>query len=291
MIELLVVLAIVAILVAFLAGAVSRILQSQNQANTNTTLSKLKSAVNKQWAAVVDKARNEAPNATAVTLSGGNPALARVIHIKMRLKQVFPVTFDEVLNPNPTYDLTPLATYKSYLKAQNITGSSGNQAFESSVCLLMALQVGTSGTGVKMEDLGVNSSIADLTLPSGTVVKGLVDAWGTPLFFCRWATAFTDMNPSGAQSGLNDAGDPQGLLNTTTFAIATNSNFTTFKTLLHDLPARAANSQPTSYVLTPIIASAGPDMTLGLDTSTYPIAWSTTSTYNAADNLYSTNVP
>ena len=56
------------------------------------------------------------------------------------------------------------------------------------------------GNGVKLEDLGVNSSLHDFgPTPNGQTVKGLVDGWGKPIVFVRWPVylnAPSTLNPS-----------------------------------------------------------------------------------------------
>ena len=71
--------------------------------------------------------------------------------------------------------------------------------WESSVCLLWALQRGEDGQALKESDIGTGSlkdfgqiapnanNPSSGQTPSGQSVKGLVDGWGTPLFFSRWA--------------------------------------------------------------------------------------------------------
>jgi hypothetical protein len=237
--------------------------------------------------AVRDKANNDTNIPPSFlpgsTFAGSDPDAAhrgRVIFIKAKMKQAFPQTFDEALNPAP---LTPLRAYQAYLGNLGITGSSSaTQLYESSACLLMALQFGEGG--VKSQDLGVGSAVSRVSL-NGKEIEILVDGWKSPLVFCRWPTGSGELNPGGAQPGKgNDPYDPEGYL---TYAGWLNGpGRAAFQQYFHGLPNRDASNQPFSYNLTPLIISAGPDKQLGLD-------FITAGALNASanDNIYSSRLP
>jgi len=207
----------------------------------------------------------------------------RVIYIKLKQRQAFPMTFDEALNPWP---LPPLQPYLAYLNGLGITGSSPQtRDVEPAVCLLMALERSPGGGGVAGEDLGPFA--ADIPLPNGKKARGLVDVWRQPLSFCRWPTDHADMNPTGPRPGSgNDPADPQGLLNSAPWVgtAAYTPSAQAFQNLLHKVPLR--NGPASSYRLAPVIASAGPDRTLGLDLRTFAPQEA-----QANDNLYSVTQP
>ena len=52
-------------------------------------------------------------------MAGNDPNRARVIWVKLRLKQTFPDTFNEALNPVP---MPPLPYYQSVLGAAGLHG-------------------------------------------------------------------------------------------------------------------------------------------------------------------------
>src|SRR5439155_17037941 len=78
---------------------------SQIKSATETTVQKLASSLDQQWKAVMDQAFEETPPAYAMNLSasptgpGGTlqPDIrrARVIHIKTKLRQEFPINFTQ----------------------------------------------------------------------------------------------------------------------------------------------------------------------------------------------------
>jgi hypothetical protein len=238
-------------------------------------LSKLQTVLMTQWKTVGDKANQEAiadptgPTGVIYNMAGnGDPARMRVIWIKMRLRQAFPQTFTEALNPAP---LPALAGYQAYLKSVGIAGSTPQtQPYESGACLLMALQRGPGGGGVNPEDLKFTS---DQPNANGTATyKVLMDSWGSPLTFCRWPTGHViPVNDISA-----DPGDPHGTLaNAAWLATPAAKNF---QTLLHPLPGAGK-----AFPLVPTIVSPGPDKQLGMDPLTL-----TTQSVQANDDLYST---
>jgi hypothetical protein len=234
-------------------------------------------------------------------MAGNDRGRAQVIWTKLRLKQTFPNNFTEALNPAP---LPPLSYYTTKLNALGYTTASTTlpspyqtQPWESSVCLLWALQRGEDGPALKESDFGTGS-LKDFgptqNIPPQTV-KGLIDDWGTPLAFCRWPVNSTQLNPTGAQLGdKNDSDDPSGLLESSTWQ--TSGGLSWFQQYCHPLVAHAAGTEASTYRIYPLIVSAGPNKKLGLDTTTttgtlpLPPAgtgyFATLSAADAADNLY-----
>jgi prepilin-type N-terminal cleavage/methylation domain-containing protein len=300
LIELIVVITIIAILVSLSAAATIRFIGVQQRSNTQTTINKVYDRVNTSYKAYRDQfdPRDTIPSAIHdyILTNLANPndpnaeSRARVIYIKMRYKQVFPMNFKEALNPFP---LPPLPTYQAYLSKLGVTASTG-AAYESSACLLMALSQAQGGGGVNAEALAGGSSVASFALPSGQSIQAFVDAWGTPLTFARWPTGCTLLNPNGLpKSGFNDPGDPQGYLANFVNGWVTSSYAANYRTLLHNLPTSSPTGTPLSYKLVPMIVSAGPDRKLGLDVITPLTNNSTLATlsHDADDNIYSTTAP
>jgi prepilin-type N-terminal cleavage/methylation domain-containing protein len=319
MIELLVVMTIIVLLAAIATGVYFKFIDVQQGNNSNTQLSKLRDLLQKRWNAELKAAQDQIKAGKVpplVTLlagkdGAGNPDVRRaeVIFTKLWMKRAFPMRFNEALDPiNP---LPPLPAFKNALngvvydpsnKAPYTTKQP--QAFESAVCLLIALQHDTGGGSVTMDDLG-GASVLDFTYtdPVATLskpvpgLKGLVDGFGSPVAFCRWPARFTDLNPGGSppQLGNNDPGDPEGKLLESVWL-----NDTTiwpplsppplklrdaYQALCHPIPNQSGGLQ--SFKLVPVIASPGPDKKLGLDWRTFaPLAGT-----DANDNVYSTSLP
>jgi prepilin-type N-terminal cleavage/methylation domain-containing protein len=311
LIELLVVIALVAVLAALAAGTVVRVIDTQTRSNTQTTLTKLQSTLNRQWATYKDQffkedaARgNPGPWSYVFQMAGNDTARARVLWVKLRLSQAFPMTFREALGgtilpaftgpsgPVAATVLPPLPAYVNGLTAAGINAANTGTC-QSAACLLLALQQSPSGGGVKMEDLGVSSSIQicftdpDPVTKAPKPVNALVDGYGTPLQFSRWPTGnalVLSNDPTFGLPGLaNDPTDPQGLLANTTWQKAYPTAIAAFQLAFHKLPTvNAANPAPRSYALVPLLASAGSDKLMGLDPVTMAIV-----TSDANDDLYS----
>ncbi len=275
LIELLVVIAIIGVLVSLTTVTVFRLIGSQQANNTKSELSRLETELQKEYRAAADKFRIEPipPSSSplgnvyytiVLPMANGDPNTARVIWVKLRLKQTFPNNFFEALNPAP---MPPLGLYQNQLSLLGYTTANtvSPQQWESSACLLLALGRAEDGAGVKPETLGLNSFVHSYPTPSGGTIPGLVDGWGQPLAFCRWPCFSPVLNP-GSQplSGdKNDPVDPSGLLVSTTWQ--STGGYATFQAFCHPVPPHAAGQEATTYRLFPLIASEGPDKVLGLD--------------------------
>jgi prepilin-type N-terminal cleavage/methylation domain-containing protein len=270
LLELLVVVAIVGILVALSTSAVFKFISTQRTASTRAALGQIATRLDTQWSEVTRKAHDEPlpsyllANPDFLAMVGGDThdvARARVVYIKLRQRQAFPMTFDEALNPAPLPRLKPYAVYLNDLGVARSTSQTA--PYESAICLLMALERSPGSAGVKAEDLG---GTATLALPGGEA-RYLVDYWRTPLAFCRWPTGDQQLNPQGPSPGRNDPDDAEGLLNIPAWLATPGAPL--FRRLCHDLPARATGAGPSSYRLAPLVVSAGPDRDLALDPRTF----------------------
>ena len=298
LIELLVVIAIIGILILLTASAVFRLIGTQQGANTKSELSRLEGELQKQYRAATDRFAGEPipdtgpyVNAAAVVKSMATVNgiykrdLAQVIWVKLRLKQTFPNTFNEALNPYPMPANTNYANQLGLL-GYNTANTTNPQPWESSACLLMALGRSEDGGGVRPEDIGVNSFIHDFgPTPSGGTVKGLIDGWGQPLAFCRWPVNSVVLNPPNGQplsKANNDAVDPSGCLESQ--AWQSSGGYTLFLQYCHAVgQPPQGNQDATSYRVFPLIASPGPDKVLGLNPITFARQAAT-----ADDDLYPT---
>ncbi len=269
LIELLVIIAIIAALMALTASAVMKYMVVQQINNTQTTLNKVQSVLNRQWSAAKDQAWKEAiPPAVEAyiqaNLAGTDANVmgrTRVIYVKLRMRQLFPMNFHEAINPAP---LPPIQGYVTYLNQLGITGTTGAN-YESAACLLMALQRAQSGGGVDSADLASGGSSSAFALPppnNGRSIRALADAWQQPLHFTRVPAGYSVINPTypAGTTGINDPGDPQGYLNAGGWPKTANTQLFTALTLQ---PLAAQNS---SFKLLPMVASSGPNRKMEVDT-------------------------
>jgi prepilin-type N-terminal cleavage/methylation domain-containing protein len=184
-VELLVVMAIIAVLAGLTSAAIVKWLSLGPRNTTRAVLKSIKSKLDTQWEAVRDAASRDSGlefQGFKATMPGQSNDAIRAAYIQAKLMQAFPTTFAEALNPAP---LAPLPQYKTYLGVTTGNPSNaGTAPFEGAVCLMMILSVGPK-TNASADEFATK---ADFTLANGLVVKGLTDGWNTPMAFARSAT-------------------------------------------------------------------------------------------------------
>jgi prepilin-type N-terminal cleavage/methylation domain-containing protein len=249
LVEVLVVLAIIAVLIGLSTAAVVRVRLTQENRNTSTLITKVDQALQNKYRATIETARNESPCQLAVTMSGGDLPRAKVIHIKLRLIQDFPTTFKEITNPP---GLSPNPTY---LRAIQSATAARTWQDESAACLYLVLK--RQMRGVEF-DPDTSLSTQELVDNFGDGVKEIVDAWGHPLVFTRFP-GFGNSAPllSFPQFGLRkfppsaDPVDQEGTLADPTWVASAGA--AAFQSSVHPV---AANQ---TFTLVPVISSSGLD--------------------------------
>ncbi len=275
LVELLVVIAIIAILVALVASALIQVVVRQQNAKSEQVVNKVAALLDQQWKAVIDQAREEADSGKippgVYTLAGGDRARAKVIWIKLRLMQEFPMTYAEARQPFPTNnyinfnDLPPRDSYVQALAGK----TSKNPLSEAGACLLLILSVSRRGMDVPIDTLG-----SDILVDTdGDGVKEIVDGWGTALGFYRFPTGSEELdstaNLTGAAATNRDPVDPQGLLTGDWPNWPSNPNnwwvnfHPVFEGICHTV-SNAAGTGPQARYLAPVVVSAGRDKKFGL---------------------------
>jgi prepilin-type N-terminal cleavage/methylation domain-containing protein len=219
LVELLVVIAIIGLIAALIVGATMRVIGVQAQKNTQTLVQKIGYSLNQQISALYSKASVEPPydltgqcpaSATNImNMAGGDARRARVIWGKLRLKQQFPMSFAEALNPDGGAGL--IAPEPAYKVVAPLVGTMTPQQ-EQAVCLYLALKNNRSGASFDPDTLSPQE-LANTNTPG---VKYLTDAWKAPLQFYRWP-ATNDPNgypnsPQACPPSFLDNQDPEGLL-------------------------------------------------------------------------------
>ncbi len=234
LLELIIVIAIIAILAALTTGVAMRFYGVQQQRNTEVTITKLYEGFKNQWDMVIRQANGangeklpppagtpEAASYSVVLfMAEGDPVRARAIWVKLRLKQEFPMDFSEITSPIlPPLgaDLPPLPTYQTAVAAMVSSGivpSSPPSDIENSACLYLALQRSREGVSFNFDTLGSNAVASDITGNE----KWIVDGWRTPIRFFRWPTGSVELDqlnpaaPGSAQASFRDPQDPTGTL-------------------------------------------------------------------------------
>ena len=279
LVELMMVITIIIVLVGLSTWGVFATVAAQQKRNTEATMGTVKKLLDARWNAVITDAKKETPSAEVILLAGGDTemARARVIWVKVRLIEAFPMTYDEVNTALAVTTYIPLDRRKSHFKKYQaaLKGKTGGGKGESAACLLLALTtLGSDSTPV--EDQLANS-IADT---DGDGVKELVDGWREPFRFFRFATGdnVKQANPNASGGPFFDPVDGDGkLLTRGWYGNALRLTYETqFKhTISPD------NGSSAFYVI-PVIASAGKDRDWGVaPTDVNPTG------PGAADNIFS----
>ena len=285
LVELLVTISIIAILGALLAGGVMSWMSSQARRNTEAEIRTLHNALLQHWDAVVTDAKNEKTIPPAIiAFADNNPERARIIWIKTRLMEAFPVNFAEIKGAYASQPLSSIpldkrrymTNYLNALPAGYIIGPPGKT--ESAACLLMALGVNRGGI----------AHSPDLLRPftrdtNNDKVLEFTDGWGEPLYFYRFATGNTELqllNPAKLPPPNLDPLDQKGLLGNGWVS----ANAAKFNAQVHTR-MQGVNS----WYAVPVLVSSGPNLVLGhaANTAAPYQDMSIASAKDADDNLYS----
>jgi prepilin-type N-terminal cleavage/methylation domain-containing protein len=320
LVELLVVMVVIAVLMSLTAAGVMAWRNAQGRANTDATLKGLQQILAQHWDAVVTETKKERiwsqdelgvtiPSTYPQTLylpsgsatkdfADNDPDRARILMIKIRLMEAFPMNFNEVPAPGTDPYATPAggpfnplslipfkkrrpyrAAYQSMIydpvlkvAKYKLSTQTGRESVESAVCLYAALSTSKQGINLQSEQLKAWMQDVDST---GNPV--LADHWGTPFRFYRFATQnFDSANtkdsmlaliapPAQVVSNAVDPLDPNGkLLNWTLFGQAVVSpNAATYDSTIHKRIYVNGSGISMAQNAIPIIASAGPDGKFG----------------------------
>jgi prepilin-type N-terminal cleavage/methylation domain-containing protein len=229
LVEMLVVIAIIAILASLLAAGAFQAISVRRSGNTELLIKKIDNVLTRQWQYVVNQAAAQpidallnpgntpsGPYLGLLAMAGGDPKRARVIWIKFRLKQEFPMNFTEALSPTasqyvrfggvpylpPDHPLTqPKAVYLRAIQGATAPPVAPAASSENSAMLLLAVSQARGGISLSADDLGSGTTnIASSGLPQ------IVDAWDRPIVFWRWPTANPEFN--NIDNGANGPGLP-----------------------------------------------------------------------------------
>jgi type II secretory pathway pseudopilin PulG len=264
LIELLIVTMIMIALVGLTLGATFHVLAGQRKSNSLQTAQTVSRALDRQWKAAIDMSKTEpVPDGVsllAVDNNGQNKPRAQVIWTKLVLKREFPMTFQEALVPInlPTYNLTTATVPPSptYVRALSTVGPTHQASTEPAALLYLALRQARRGETFDTASLG-SAAIRDT---DGDGLQELVDAWGTPLSFYRFPTGFAEFQ--GVPNRIRDPMDPQGLLlDPAWLTFNSGANRIAFESQFHPV----MNANGSSFYLAPVVASAGPNLRMGLD--------------------------
>jgi prepilin-type N-terminal cleavage/methylation domain-containing protein len=286
LIELLIVVAIITVLVGLLTVGVFKFFERQRIRNTEALLKTVDETLKVHWSKVIDEAKKELNIPSAVlNLAGNDQSLARILWIKLRLVEAFPMTYYEAAYPPCYYDYTakqwiPLiptdrrryaSEYATKLNLGAFTAPPAaiNRETESAACLLAALSISRGGAPALNVDL---LSVPPLDTDSDGN-KELVDGFGNSVAFFRFPTVnlnfqLSNPNPKNAAGSftLMDGLDPKfQLTNTSTSGWWGSINRIRFQEVCRfTLGDGNTPEGPQEWYTRPVVVSKGPDGILGL---------------------------
>lgn len=238
--ELLVTLAIIAILSGMMLGGLASAGRTQKRDVTRLFVQRLSAAMMEAYEDFEDTARSlPAPTPPP---TGINTPLAVV---RFRLREQFPDSWQDV--PAAFTSGVTSSIGAAYIRYRNLAGGNANPTsqYEDAECLYMIATL--SGqfqdvlTGLRPEQVGDVDNDGK---------KEFLDAWGNPIAFLRWAPGFvSDLNPP-TDPNVNPAlTSPPRAYSPIQIADTINR---------HD-PFDEPITDVTAYALFPLIYSAGPD--------------------------------
>ena len=228
LIEILVVLALIATLLALTAGAFFRVRAGQIKAASEATLQKLNTALDNRMKTIQesvneDARKNQGQWPFALAAANGDPDVAKSLLMYAKVKNELPMTFAEAKAPTIVITSTGTITLPARANFSVLPNSTANSPEESGACFYIAVL--TSGGGGAMTDQdGLQQQSSDFTGASWNIsARVFKDAWGTPIAFVRHAYT-AELNASPFLRGGNrgrDSFDPASKFNVTTLPPAT----------------------------------------------------------------------
>lgn len=225
--ELLMVVAILAILGAITAGGLAGAASRTKADTTKNTIRRLSDAILEQYASYED-----------VVLTVSPPSgRSRLQHVRLLMREQMPDCWADVAPstniPTPTTAIG--RAYQRYKQSHPVASASVAGAYESAECLYMIIT--HSGLFPDFLESIRSDAVGDIDRDGR---KEFLDGWGRPIAFRRWAPGFSS-KPGVALSPVQQE-DLQPY---------PNKNFPD--------PIDVEENDTTSYALIPLIFSAGPD--------------------------------
>jgi prepilin-type N-terminal cleavage/methylation domain-containing protein len=292
LVEMLVVIAIIAVLMGLAAGTYFLVIGSTQASRTEDALRIIDKSLHEHWNKVVEEAKKDQVSPAVLNLANGDTNRARVLWIMFRLTEAFPQSYAEVRSAmagNGIYGIDPvtgmpwiptdqrryMSTYWTKISAAGTTNTDTQS--QSSICLYLSLIENRGGLKFPEDQLKGNVG------PSSDGLNQFIDSWGKPLMFIRFPIGgnisqavgleLAGMNTrSGTKARFGDPIDPDGTLVQTVNGKAwylgiysgTTTNAQVLVTLCsHPFPAANASPPGPQPYYVPFVTSNGADGTYG----------------------------
>ena len=272
LLELLVVVAIIGVLASLTAGAIFRLRASSLETRTNETLTKLHAAYEQQFKATMDKVRQEAIPFETMAWAQGNQDLARIIHIKMRLRQEFPQTSDDLkvyggsITGTAAVDAQLKVIYgpkKIYTVNAALVGANYQDNNANAALLYIALSQARGAQAFNPDQ--ISSGALGKTNVGGVEFKVFVDSFGNPILYARQIPGDGNSLPvllelndtpyvkANTPNGKKDPLDPNGVL----------ANWTARNTIDNWIAGNESTLKNDGFNRGPLVFSSGADGVFG----------------------------
>lgn len=265
LIEVLVVLAIIAILAAMGAGVFFTIRGGAQKTATEAAMIKLNTALDRRTKAILDTAREDVEKGrvppVVMAFAGNDRDRALTVWSYFKLKNALPTTFEEARGgacPNPSqtdlrrgiwlWDGNTANPAVLALERRAVFTTLPNPAtpppleHQSAVCLYVALNSGGDRGEVAGVE-GLENQTGNLDLGGGTKGSAFFDGYGSPIAFARQAYAVELSNPTYNKTPTTpdplDKTRPSGKLTSPT-STWTNASLIQFWRIIAGDPASAA---------------------------------------------------
>ncbi|MCE9563901.1 MAG: prepilin-type N-terminal cleavage/methylation domain-containing protein [Planctomycetes bacterium] len=214
LIEILVVLAIIAVLVSLSAAAYQRVRITQMVRTSEQTVAKIQMGLDNQVKIIADNVRQEQINkspdfTTMLSFCGGggsNEDLAAAVLLHCRLRQYLPQTQAELSVPSFTFGGV---IFNRPLAFASIAGISDTPEKVSAAALYAIITAQTQGGNSFATDEALSGAILDIPSGSGNI-RVFKDGWGNPIPFVRFfQSAELDAPPYADAKAWKDPFDPR----------------------------------------------------------------------------------
>ena len=241
LVELLIVMAFIALMAGAVSFAMFGVLEDAKGQRTKAQIAKIDQFLMDRW----DSYRSRSVPFINPIPPGTSPAQAasvRLLALRELMRIELPDRQTDLSDP-PVW-VKPTATYKSYLRKVRPTWT---QDFEGSECLYLIMSSIQEGSG-RAIDFFVPSEIGDLDRDG---MREILDAWGNPIDFLRWAPGFGRL-PPGNLGFMSARQRPPDVFPDATQA----DEFDPFRV---DMRWKDANPVNDPFLLFPLVYSAGSD--------------------------------
>ncbi|MFO0915784.1 MAG: type II secretion system protein [Pirellulales bacterium] len=183
MVELMVAMAILAILASMILFAMSSALETAKQDRTRTEIRKLHDLIMQRWESYELRRVPSGIVTTAANRSAALMAKDRVDRIRELMRMELPDRLTDIVDPPVTLKFFPKVWNRYRILVSQGGAKAAEGEYQSAECLYMIISNMEDGERNALEFF----SAREIGDKDGDGLKEIWDAWGTPIEFLRWA--------------------------------------------------------------------------------------------------------